>query len=77
MLCQNTLKFLLPEPDPGLNSPEYVCMLSCFRYAIVDFTHAHPSTITVHWSAARRCGRTKASLSEARSTETYENVRRR
>ena len=23
MLCQNTLKFLLSEPDPGLNSPEY------------------------------------------------------
>ena len=23
MLYQNALKFLLPEPDPGLNSPEH------------------------------------------------------
>ena len=27
MLCQNTLKFLLPEHDPGLNSPKCSCKL--------------------------------------------------
>ena len=47
-------------------------MLSSFRNAIVDFTHAHTGTIT-HALVDRTAPR--PDLSEARSKETYENER--